>query len=93
MSFVVLNYDILYIFSLETAPNISIKETFKYLMNQLLCSRTQRQLELNQNGILVNIFLDHPDEDAELSQLSLIKPYTYDVQARFVFLFEFRFYK
>lgn len=52
-------------------------------MNQLLCNRTQRTLELNQNGILVNVFLDNPTDDIEISQLSLIKPYTYDTQAKY----------
>lgn len=60
-------------------------------MNQLLCNRTQRTLELNQNGILVNVFLDNPTDDIEISQLSLIKPYTYDTQAKYDFFQQFRF--
>lgn len=72
----------MHFFFIETAPNISIKETFKYLMNQILCARTQRQQELNQSGILVNVFLENATDDAELNQLNLIKPRNYVVHKR-----------
>lgn len=51
-------------------------------MNQILCARTQRQQELNQSGILVNVFLENATDDAELNQLNLIKPRNYVVHKR-----------
>lgn len=55
-------------------PNISIKETFKYLMNLKLCKETGRTLEQNQDGVLVNVFLDHEADAEEIERLNAIVP-------------------
>lgn len=55
-------------------PNISIKEVFKYLVNDELCRQTSRKLEHDQSGILVNIFFEHDCENEEINRLELITP-------------------
>lgn len=57
-------------------PNISIKEIFKFLINMRLCKETQRTLELNQDGILVNVFFVHDRDQQEIARLSNFKPET-----------------
>lgn len=59
---------------IATLPAITIKETFKYIMNTKLCKLTGKTLESNQNGILVNVFLDHDAEQMEIKQLDAIAP-------------------
>lgn len=59
-------------------PNMSIKEIFKYLMNNRLCVKTNRTLEQNQDGILVNVFFEHENENDELERLKLIYPKSLD---------------
>lgn len=47
-------------------------------MNIRLCNATNRKLEQNQNGILVNITLDHDEDEAELEKLKIIYPPSLD---------------
>lgn len=61
-----------------TPPNISIKDAFKNIFNKKLCDATNRTLELNQNGILVNLFYDYDFEQEEIEKLALIKPFSID---------------
>lgn len=59
---------------IATVPAITIKETFKYIMNTKLCQLTGKTLESNQNGILVNVFFDHDAEQLEIKRLDAIAP-------------------
>lgn len=43
-------------------------------MNTQLCAKTNRTLEQNQDGILVNVFFEHENENEELERLKLIYP-------------------
>lgn len=47
-------------------------------MNMKLCKETDRQLEQNQSGILVNVFFENDSEDEELKRLQLIKPHSFN---------------
>lgn len=53
---------------------MSIKEVFKFLTNIKLCKETNRKLEQNQDGILVNVFFDHDRENEEVDRLKKITP-------------------
>lgn len=57
-----------------TAPNISIKDAFKQMFNDKLCKKTNRVLELHQNGVLVNLFYDYEFEQEEIEKLFTLKP-------------------
>lgn len=63
----------LYIF-LVTQPNISIKDAFKHIINDKLCKKTNRMLEIHQNGVLVNVFFDYDFEQDEIEKLLVLKP-------------------
>lgn len=47
-------------------------------MNTRLCAKTNRSLEQNQDGILVNVFFEHESEADELERLKLIYPKSLD---------------
>lgn len=47
-------------------------------MNTQLCAKTKRTLEQNQDGILVNVFFEHENENEELERLKLIYPKSLD---------------
>lgn len=47
-------------------------------MNMRLCKETNRQLEQNQSGILVNVFFDNEAEQEELNRLQSIKPHSFN---------------
>lgn len=53
---------------------MSIKEVFKFLTNIKLCKETNRKLEQNQDGILVNVFFEHDREKEEVDRLKKITP-------------------
>lgn len=55
-------------------PCLPLKEVLKYLMNIRFCNATNRTLETDQNGILVNITFDNDGEQAELDKLVSIYP-------------------
>lgn len=55
-------------------PNISVKEILKYLINLKVCAATNKRLEHDQNGILVNVFFEHECENDEISKLELVAP-------------------
>lgn len=57
-----------------TPPCISIKDAFKQLLNENLCNATNRSMELNQNGILVNLFYDYDMDQEEIERLLTFKP-------------------
>lgn len=59
---------------LVTPPNISIKDAFKQIFNDMLCKKTNRIMELHQNGILVNLFYDYQFEQEEIARLLALKP-------------------
>lgn len=43
-------------------------------MNIKLCKETDRSLEQNQDGILVNLFFDHDGESEEMARLKFLYP-------------------
>lgn len=49
---------------------------FKSLFNKKLCEKTNRTLELNQNGILVNMFYDHETENDDIEKLLSVNPFS-----------------
>lgn len=55
------------------SPCITVKDVFKHLVNVRLCKMTERTLETKQNGILVNLIFDHPDDKAEMENLRKLK--------------------
>lgn len=57
-----------------TPPNISIKDAFKDIFNAKLCKKTNRMMELHQNGVLVNLFYDYEFEQEEIEKLLNLKP-------------------
>ncbi|XP_055305638.1 putative tRNA pseudouridine synthase Pus10 isoform X2 [Sitodiplosis mosellana] len=58
-------------------PNISIKDVFKHLFNKKLCETTNRTLEQNQNGILVNVFYDFDMDHEETEKLLGVRPLSF----------------
>lgn len=51
---------------------ISIKDAFKCLFNKKLCKESNRLLEIDQNGILVNLFFDYDAEQQEIEVLDTL---------------------
>lgn len=62
--------------TLDISPCITIKDMFKSLFNKKLCERTNRNLELHQNGILVNLIYDYDLENEEIQKLLSVKPFS-----------------
>lgn len=67
---------------LDKPPCISIKEVYKYLFNKMLSQATNRSIEQNQSGILVNLFYGHDLEKEEIEKLSAVKPFSMGVNKR-----------
>lgn len=44
------------------------------MFNDKLCKKTNRALELHQNGVLVNVFFDYEFEQEEIEKLLTLKP-------------------
>lgn len=44
------------------------------MFNEKLCKKTNRTLELHQNGVLVNTFFDYEFEQEEIEKLLTLKP-------------------
>lgn len=63
--------------SADIPPNISIKDVFKHLFNKKLCDSTNRTLEQNQNGILVNVFYDYDMDHDETDKLLAVRPLSF----------------
>lgn len=68
------------ILHLDRPPSISIKDAFKHLFNKIVCERTDRTIEQNQNGILVNLFYGHDSEKEEAEKLLAVKPFTLNIK-------------
>lgn len=47
-------------------------------MNIKLCKATNRELEQNQDGILVNLFFDHDADKEEIERLYIVAPASMD---------------
>lgn len=67
-----------FFFFLAQMPGITSKEVLKYLVNLQLCKATDRKIDQNQTGILVNLFFDHENEAEELERLKLVYPKSLD---------------
>lgn len=67
---------------LDKAPCISIKDAYKYLLNKMLSQATNRTIEHNQNGILVNLFYGHDLEKDEIEKLLAVKPFSMGINKR-----------
>ncbi|XP_031632319.1 putative tRNA pseudouridine synthase Pus10 [Contarinia nasturtii] len=60
----------------DTHPGIPIKDVFKTLFNRKLCLATNRQMEYNQNGIMINLFYEFMDCD-NIDNLLAVKPLSF----------------
>lgn len=60
----------------EIPPNLSIKDAIKQILNNKLCKATNREIEIHQNGVLVNLFYEYKFEQEEIEKLLLLTPIT-----------------
>lgn len=60
------------------SPDIPLKEVLKTLLVPKICDLTQKTFD--QNGMMVNIFLDYDQEDAEMSVVPQLKPELFQVK-------------
>lgn len=51
-----------------------LKEIVKVLINPKICAQLGKEFELNQNGLMVNVFFEHDQDEAELLKLYDVKP-------------------
>ncbi|KAG4080694.1 hypothetical protein HA402_013224 [Bradysia odoriphaga] len=61
-------------FSLTEPPDTSIKDVIKLIVNPKICDKLNKTFEINQSGIMVNVFFEHADEADELKPLWDVKP-------------------
>lgn len=61
-------------FSTAEAPDVPIKEIVKQLINPKICKRLGKEFEINQSGMMINVFFEHEDEDKELQTLYNVNP-------------------
>lgn len=59
-------------FRTDTAPDNSIKDAFRMIVNQKVCAKINKYAD--PNGILLSINLAFPNEETELQKLAKIKP-------------------
>lgn len=55
-------------------PDVPLKEIVKVLINPKLCALLDKSFELQQNGLMVNVFFEHEQDEAELLKLYDVKP-------------------
>lgn len=60
------------------SPDIPLKEVLKTLLVPKICDLTKKTFD--QNGMMVNIFLDYDQEDAEMSVVPQLKPELFQVK-------------
>lgn len=58
------------------SPDISVKEVFKYILNQRICTATNKIFD--PNGIMANFYFEVENEDLELINLLDVKPGLFD---------------
>ncbi|KAJ6647621.1 putative tRNA pseudouridine synthase Pus10 [Pseudolycoriella hygida] len=61
-------------FSSTDPPDVSIKDVVKLILNPKICEKLNKTLELNQSGIMINLFFEYPEESEELKPLWEVKP-------------------
>lgn len=60
------------------SPDIPLKEVMKTLLVPKICELTGKKFD--QNGMMVNIFLDYDHEDSEMSIVPRLKPELFQVK-------------
>lgn len=55
-------------------PDVPLKEVIKLLVNPQICARLGKAFEVNQNGMMINVFYEHEDSAAEVLQLLDVNP-------------------
>lgn len=55
-------------------PDVPLKEVIKLLVNPKICDRLGKAFEVNQNGMMINVFYEHEDSAAEVQQLTEVNP-------------------
>lgn len=55
-------------------PDASIKDVIKLILNPQICDKLNKTFEVNQEGMMVNIFFEYASEDEELKRLWDVKP-------------------
>lgn len=60
------------------SPDIPLKEVLKTLLIPKICELTKKSFD--QNGLMVNIFLEYADEDTEMSIVPQLKPEMFQVK-------------
>lgn len=55
-------------------PDVPLKEIVKMMINPKICSLLGKIFEQNQNGLMVNVFFEHDQDEAELLRLYDVKP-------------------
>lgn len=51
----------------ERSPDVPLKEAAKLILNPIICEKLNRTF--NSEGILINVLLDHPDEESDVAKL------------------------
>lgn len=64
--------------SQDECPDIPLKEVLKTLLIPKICDLTGKTFD--QSGMMVNIFLEYKDEDAEMSIVPRLKPSLFEVK-------------
>lgn len=60
------------------SPDIPLKEVMKTLLVPKICQLTNKTFD--QNGMMVNIFLEYDQEDTEMSVVPQLKPELFQVK-------------
>lgn len=55
-------------------PDTSIKDVIKLILNPKICERLNKTFEINQSGMMINLFFEHDEESDELKPLFDVKP-------------------
>lgn len=55
-------------------PDASIKDVIKLILNPKICEKLNKTFEVNQSGMMINLFFEHVDESDELKPLWDVKP-------------------
>lgn len=63
-------------FTDKSPEKFSVKDVFKNMLNKKLSEATNRNIEHDQNGILVNIVFDCDIENERIEGLLKVKPST-----------------
>lgn len=55
-------------------PDASIKDVIKLILNPKICEKLNKTFEINQSGMMINLFFEHAEESDELKPLWDVKP-------------------